>query len=293
MVSCDGLGLHGRRHGALVASTSTLRGLLGTIVVALAVSTGASAHEPVFSLGPETIFEDGVGIESEFELEDAEGERLTVMNWEILYGLRENVALTLKVPHVLEREDDGRTSAGAGDLEARIKYRFFKRDLLGAQHKVSLLFGVKAPTGDEDARPSLGTGTADLLFGLTYGYESRTWYHFVTARYRLRTESGGRDPGDRIFVDPAIGYRPFRREYLEWDLVFLLESNLEIELRDELRDERLPDTGGNRLWLGPTALLSYRNVMLKGGIQFPVYEDLSGDQGESRLRGVAAAEYHF
>lgn len=253
----------------------------------------ALAHEPVFSLGPETIFEGGVGVEAEVEFEDEAGEKLSFMNYEVIYGVKDYLSLTLSVPQVLERKDEGDSSSGLGDIELRAKYRFYKKDMLGAQHKVSGIFGVKVPTGDEDANPALGSGTTDVLFGASYGYESRTWYHFFTTRYRYRTESGSRNPGDRLFIDGAVGYRPWRREYLEWDLVGLLETNLELKFKDEFRDSTLPDTGGNRLWLGPTSLLSYRNVMFKGGVQFPVYEDQNGDQDDSKLRAVFAIEYHF
>jgi len=263
------------------------------LILAALLCSPARAHEPLFSLGPETIYEGGIGIEAELEFEDAKGERLTVINYEILYGLRENLSLTLKVPHILARTEGGRTERGLGDIEFRAKYRFFKKDTLGAQNKVSGIFGIKVPTGDEDALPPLGTGTVDLLFGATYGYESRTWYGFATTRYRLRTQNDGRDLGDRLFLDAAAGYRPWRREYFEWDLVVLAEVNAEFEFKDELRGVRLPDTGGNTVWVGPTALLSYRNVMFKGGIQFPLYEDLNGKQGSSNVRAVVSAEYHF
>jgi len=114
------------------------------------LSTPVLAHEPVFSLGPETIFEGGFGIEVEFEFEDAKGEQLAVMNYEILYGLKDNLSLILKVPQILGREVGGETERGLGDIEFRAKYRFFKRDTLGAQNKVSGIFGIKVPTGDDD-----------------------------------------------------------------------------------------------------------------------------------------------
>ena len=273
----------GRRLLLSAAATLLASGLLSP----------ALAHEPVFSLGPETIFEGGVGVEAEFDFEDEAGEKLSLMNYEIIYGLRDYLSLTLSVPHILEREDEGQSSSGLGDIELRAKYRFYKKDMLGAQHKITGILGVKAPTGDKDARPALGTGTTDVLFGATYGYESRTWYHFLTTRFRYRTESGNRDPGNRLFTDGALGYRPWRREYLEWDFVALLETNFELEFKDEFRGAVLPDAGGNRLWLGPTGLLSYRNIMFKGGIQFPVYDDQNGDQHDSKLRAVFAIEYHF
>jgi hypothetical protein len=263
------------------------------LLLVSALLSPALAHEPVFSLGPETIFQDGIGVEAEIGFEDKAGEKLSLMNYEVIYGLREYLSLTLSVPHILERKDDGGSSSGLGDIELRVKYRFYKKDMLGAQHKISSILGVKASTGNEDTNPALGTGTTDVLFAATYGYESRTWYHFLTTRYRYRTETGTRNPGDRLFIDGAVGYRPWRREYLEWDFVGLLETNLELEFKDEFRDSTVADTAGNRLWLGPTGLLSYRNVMFKGGVQFPVYEDHNGDQDDSKLRAVFAVEYHF
>ncbi len=264
------------------------------IVLVLGIQSPALAHEPVFSLGPETIWEGGVGLEMEFEFEDARGDQLSGLHYEVIYGVTSDLSLTLELPLILELEEDGETEHGLGDIELRAKYQFFKKDLPGAQHKVTGIFGVKAPSGDQDAEPALGTGTTDFLFGASYGYESRTWYHFLTGRYRLRTESGARDPGDRLFIDAAIGYRPWQREYTEWDLVVLLETNFAFEFNSELRGTTLPNVGGNTIWLGPTILLSPNpQWMFKGGVQLPVYEDLNGGQEHSEFRAVFGIEFHF
>ena len=125
------------------------------IVLVLGVSSSAVAHEPVFSLGPETIWEGGVGIEMEFDFADARGDRLSALHYEIIYGVTSDLSLTFELPQILELQEDGETEHGLGDIEFRAKYQFFKKDLLGAQHKVSGIFGVKAPTGDDDAEPAL------------------------------------------------------------------------------------------------------------------------------------------
>lgn len=264
------------------------------IVLVLGVSSSAVAHEPVFSLGPETIWEGGVGIETKFEFEDARGDQLSALHYEIIYGVTSDLSLTFELPQILELQEDGETEHGLGDIEFRAKYQFFKKDLLGAQHKVSGIFGVKAPTGDDDAVPALSTGTTDFLLGVSYGYESRSWYQFLTVRYRLRTERGDLDPGDRLFIDAAIGFRPWQREYTEWDLVALLEMNVELEFDSEFRSTTLPNVGGNTVWLGPTILFSPNpQWMFKGGVQLSVYEDLNGDQEHSEFRAVFAIEFHF
>lgn len=262
----------------------------------LAVFTGgpgAIAHEPVFSLGPETIYEGGVGIETEVEFEKADEEREAPLHYEIIYGLTENLAITAAIPHILEKRDGATISEGLGEAALRAKYQFFRKDTLGAQDKATVIYGMKFPTGDEDDRPPLGSGALDHLFGLSGGHESTTWYAFATGRYVLRPEAGTREKGDRVLVDAAGGFRPWLRPYKSWDLVVLLETSYEYAGRDQRDGSTLVNTGGHRLLTGPTFLWSIRNVMVKGGIQLPLWHDLNGDQEESEWRGVLAVEYHF
>ncbi len=76
--------------------------------------------------------------------------------------------------------------------------------------------------------------------------------------------------------------------------MLLVEANVEIEFDDEMAGVVLPDTGGNRVWLGPTVLFSPNpRWMFKGGVQFPVYEDSGAGQEESRFRAVVSMETHF
>ncbi len=91
----------------------------------------------------------------------------------------------------------------------------------------------------------------------------------------------------------AGGFRPWLTEYLQPDLVLLLEFNGNWEDRSHLRGDRLAATGGLVGWLGPTALLSYRNWMLKTGVQLPIATDLNGGRERPDYRTILAIEYHF
>ncbi len=93
--------------------------------------------------------------------------------------------------------------------------------------------------------------------------------------------------------DVAGGFRPWLTEYLQPDLVLLLEFNGNWEDHSRLRGDRLAATGGFVGWLGPTALLSYRNWMLKTGVQLPIATDLNGGQERPDYRTILAIEYHF
>lgn len=258
------------------------------------IASPASAHEPVFGVGPETIYKGGVGIELGYDYEDlGGGRRDQLLHTEILYGATKDLSLTLEVPTLLRRETGLGSTSGLGDVLLRGKYRFFRRDRLGASERASVLLGVKFPTGAHHRSVPRGSGSFDALAGLSVAHESRRWYGFGTFRYVLRTKHDGLDRGDRVLFDVAAGFRPWLTEYLEPDLVLLLEWNGEWEGRDRLGGSRLGSTGGFVGWLGPTALLSYRNWMLKTGVQLPLTSDLNGGQKRPDVRTLAAIEYHF
>ena len=59
---------------------------LGSFAVLLLASV-AGAHEPVFSVGPETIFQGGVGAEVGLDFESAGSEQTYGLDYELIYGI--------------------------------------------------------------------------------------------------------------------------------------------------------------------------------------------------------------
>ncbi|VAX31268.1 hypothetical protein MNBD_NITROSPIRAE01-441 [hydrothermal vent metagenome] len=279
------------------------------------VPSVASAHEPLFSIGPHTLYKGGIGIELEAELlskstllqngteiEDPKNQVVTrrLFPIEIIYGLTSNWSVTARIPIVyrrLEKSVSGQktkmSSEGLGDIVLRSKYRFWRRDSLGVQESAALVFGLKLPTGDDQGPLPLGSGSPDLLFGVTAGHEGRRLYLFGDLRYKLNTEANDRKEGDTFFYDAAIGFRPILTDYYRPDLVLLLEMNAEIAQKDTQSGIKNVNSGGETIWLGPNFLLSYRNLMLKGGVRFPIVQDLNGTQLGSDYEGVIAVEFHY
>lgn len=273
------------------------------------------AHEPIFSLGPETIFKGGIGIEVEAEYFEKtrllkDGSEISnpmnrevrglKLNTEIIYGATQDLSLTVSIPHFsLEREETiggqriRKNSSGIGDIVIRGKYRLYKRQTPGVTISLSPVIGVKLPTGNDDQNPALGTGSVDFFGGLTAGYESRRWYTFGDLRYRLNTKAHSERKGNALNYDLVFGVRPWLTEYYQPDLVMLVEFNGEYEQKDNVGDKRVPDSGGNTISISPGMLLSYRNVMLKAGVSIPVFQELNGTQLGEAFKVVTALEIHF
>ena len=269
-----------------------VRGLVVLLAAGLTPAT-ALAHEPVFGVGPETIYEGGLGVELGTGYADLGDEREWTLGTELIYGATPDLSLTLEVPTFLRRETERGHASGIGDLLLRAKYRFWNRNRFGASDRAALILGVKLPSGRHHQSVPLGSGSVDVLAGLAAAHESRRWYGFSSFRYLLRTEHHGLERGDRTLFDVAGGFRPWLTEYLQPDLVLLLEFNGSWEARSRLRGGRLAETGGFVGWLGPTALLSHRNRMLKAGVQLPIATNLNGDQERPAYRTILAIEYHF
>ena len=214
----------------IIPAIFSVLGLAGGAVFIVPVTFGTVyAHEPVFSLGPHTLYKGGIGVEIEAEvlsksrvlqegdkIDDPQNQKATrlVLPTEIIYGVTPALSVTARIPIVDRRFEktmggvrDKDRSKGLGDITLRSKFRFWKRDTLGVQQAAAVVFGIKLPTGDDEADLPLGTGSTDFLFGLTAGHEGRRLYAFGDIRYRLNTEANDLREGNVFFFPP--GYKEF------------------------------------------------------------------------------------
>lgn len=263
------------RHSGPVLFT-----LAGMTVLAVQLS----AHEPLFGLGPHTVGQYGWALESEVE----RGDDGWTSHYEILYGVTPDVAVTLAVPY--HYSTDVRRP-GVGDLVIRGKYRFIRKDILNASNQFALHAGAKLPSGSREN--NLGSGTADYFVGTSYGHESRLHYAFAGFRYRINGTAGDINRGDVVNLDAAYGIRPWQLEYADPDPVFLVEVLARWTGETYLDGTRDRDTGGLTLGMAPGILFSYRNIMLKLGVNFPVFDRLNGSQLKTEREFVLAIDLHM
>lgn len=263
------------------------------IVVTGLMSSLAHAHDPIFAIGPHVLFKNGVEIAAGVATEKAGDENKQELSLELTYGITGDWAAGVDLPYAY-KEEGNESSRGNGDIAVFTKYRFWRKDSLGLQESAAVLLKVISDTASDNKTPSLNKGTTDTILGLTYGYESRKWYRWASARYRFNGTNGlGVDRGDKLLLDLVGGIRPKLTSYLEPDTVWLLELNTEFGQRAQLGGNDLANTGGTEVFISPGIFWTRRYFAIKAGVQIPVYSDLNGSQADSDYRAKISFEWHF
>ena len=257
------------------------------------LSAAAAAHDPIFGIGPHVLFKGGFEVAPATHFAKAGSDEETETGLELAYGLTGHWVFGVEIPYI--NIVDGLTSAsGRGDIKLFTKYRFWRNDSLGAQESAAVLLKVKLDTADDDTNPALGTGTRDTILGLTYGYEGRKWYRWVSIRYRLNGRNDvGLQRGGKVLFDLVGGIRFRPTGYLEADTVWLLELNGEYGDRADLNGMNLVNTGGTEWFVSPGIFWTKRNFAIKAGIQIPLASHLNGAQNESDVRASLTLEWHL
>ena len=293
--------------------------LVGMSLCAWVVFVGASpdvaAHEPVFGLGPHTLYEGGFSTSLSYEQGvSTEGEDANRATMGLTYGVTPNLNLAVGVPYVIHQPMPGGHIDGVGDPVAQVKWRpwadFSPRNV----DALSLIGAVKLPAGEEGISPS---NTAYVV-GATAARENLRYYLFSSVRYIAQTAGLEGKPGNVFLYDVATGLRPVIMEYDEPDLVVLVEFNgrtvedfvpregaetasqqQALGSSDELPDYRTrhqahsggtttavggTGRGGTELAVTPELLLSWGPVMLKGGVQFPFWDNFEGAASRADYR---------
>lgn len=253
----------------------------------------AFAHDPVFGLGPHTLFKGGVEVHTGYHREEAGSDTDNEATLAFKYGLTGDWVIGADLPYKRIREAD-QSSSGVGDLTLTSKYRFWRRDSLALQESAAVLLGVDLSNGDETKEPALGNGATDWFAGLTYGYEGRKWYRWAAIRHRFNGENDqSLRAGDKTLVDLVVGLRLTPTPYTEPDTVWMLELNGEHSQRAELNGASLANSGGTEWFVSPGLMWTQRNFAVKTGVQVPLGSDLNGRQDDSDYRFKLELEWHL
>jgi len=235
---------------------------------------------------------------------DPRNQALTTFEEDVtfVYGVTRDLTLGVTFP-ILERRlrfDDPAgerrtiTAGGPGDLTLAGAYRFYREDVERGTTQLSLLGGLKLPSGATDIEDSdlprltgqpgtrlppslqLGSGSVDGIIGLAGMHNMDRLTFYADVQGKVNTE-GAQDlrAGNSVFYDLSADYVLLP----ERNMFVILELNGVSTSRAEQTGRTVRASGGQLLFLSPgLQYLPRPNVILEGSVQVPIYRDLNGRQ---------------
>lgn len=232
-------------------------------------------------------------------IHDPLNRQVTALVWEtsFAYGLAKNTTVMAAFPFITREmsfnEDGGRgsqRSTGLGDAMFLVQYDgIYNRNRLGGFTRLSGVFGVKPPTG----KGGFSTKSTDFITGLIFTDFGPRWKFSGDLEYVITTEGERVKRGNSLSYDASVAYyllKPPERR----DLFLVLELNGKSEAKTKRIGLRLPDSGGNTIFLSPGIEYGFRpNMILEFSVPIPIFQDLQGTQLGRSFTMLGGLRYVF
>lgn len=244
-----------------------------------------------------TLYKDG----SEINNSDKNKVATTTVNFYSGIGLAKNLILDVNVP-VISREygfgafENRQTTRDSeiGDMSLILRGFPILSKTSDSETRFGLRGGVSLPTGDdsdlklETQSPisssirgrdlSMGSGSTNLVVGSNLYWKKRRFSTYADAQYWFKTEgSENFKYGNELWLVGNTSYALLD----ESDDQFALGANVIYRqfAKDELRSERLSDSGSSSLFVGPAVTLDIAKTFhFKFSYNLPVYTHVNGTQ---------------
>lgn len=211
------------------------------------------------------------------------------------YGLTPRWTLFGVVPLLRKRLDvttpQGRVTrgpTGLGDARLFARYTVWRQNRSGQTLRLAPLAGLELPTGRSDdtdrlgrlPQPlQLGSGSWDSFAGLVFTWQTLRGQLDLSPVYQLNTEAHKFRFGDAARLDVAAKRRLWVHERSGAGPGFLyanLETNLIWRDENEIRGQKISDSGGTTWLAAPGLQYITRCFVIEGAVQLPAAQEGNG-----------------
>ncbi|MDP3668309.1 MAG: transporter [Telluria sp.] len=211
------------------------------------------------------------------------------------YGVTRDFALFGMLPYFDKQldmrmggQDISRSQRGFGDLTLMGRYTAYEYNAPGRTLRVAPFLGIKAPTGEDNARDGMGrvpppvqpgSGSWDVLGGVVLSYQTLDFEIDSQVSYKANREANGFEAGDVFQLDGSLQYRLLPRSLGAGVPAFLygvLEANLVHAAKNRIGGVSDQNSGGTTLFITPGLQYATRKWVLEAGVQIPVSQHLNG-----------------
>jgi len=251
-------------------------------------------------------------------------DKITSTSLSLSYGVTDDFSINARLPYIERKNireseiEDGvpeahthGDSSGVGDLLILTQYQVSNSE----KTDVAIQFGVKAPTGETEAKDKdgvrfetefqPGSGSWDYLLGTSISKSNNGVGYHANVLYNKTTQgSQSTEIGDALSYNVALSYRlgvdadhdhtshdhnDSEITGVEWDL--LIELNGETRAKNEIAGIEDENSGGSILFLSPGIRVSSGKFGGFISVGMPVIENQNGKQTDIDTRIVAGLSF--
>lgn len=213
------------------------------------------------------------------------------------YGVTPHLTVTAVLPGTIGGGKLPETRmAGGGEWAAGASWRFLHSvTSVGKRLESTASLGLVVPGPQNDSGVLAGLHRAPgMAATLASGLASRSQYFWLGGGYTRFAEADHDRRPDTVSWSAVYGYRPakLRRGLDQWDYRGFAELTGEHTGDVRSGGRVLPDSSSTTLWLGPSVLAIFKDVAIEGGVQGPLFRDVSSSvYGRERVRFAINISY--
>ncbi|GGA71544.1 hypothetical protein GCM10011507_23980 [Edaphobacter acidisoli] len=216
---------------------------------------------------------------------------------QIGYGITPQITVTAVLPGTIGSGSLPETRmAGGGEWEAGASWRFLHSvTSVGKRLESTASLGLVVPGPQSDSGVLAGLHRAPgVAATVASGLASRSQYLWLGGGYTRFAEADQDRRPSTVSWSAVYGYRParLRRGVDQWDYRGFAELTGEHTGGVLRGGSSVPDSSTTTLWLGPSVLAIFKDVAIEGGVQGPLYRDVSTSlYGHERIRFAINISY--
>ncbi|MBI4462615.1 MAG: hypothetical protein HY653_06905 [Acidobacteria bacterium] len=278
------------------------RAVLALPLVLTGLWLPTSTQAQIVAPGGRTLFNRAVMIRSFVRVDNfAEGApnlrvRRIVNPYAVVWGAYPHLNLTFVAPLVIAQTEDATdpsrnlTTTSFADGLVFARYDLLRKNVRAGFTRLSPEIGLKVPSGS-----AFSSGSTDAIAALIFSHIRDPHWLIADAQFTYTTTGeGGLRLGNHWNYDLAYLYRVLPRQRLDTPAFYLvLELNGEHERRARLNGMKLPNSGGDLLFLSPGIELQTYRWVLEFSSPIPIGRDLNGSQLRSTSSFIAGIRWLF
>lgn len=246
---------------------------------------------PLFGFGQRIIEEQNLLVFQAINDTSAKNQNYFGGESRLLYGLDDDHDLFVILPESIRLKKNCHTSSGFGDLIIQLESLIFQKYYPTHYYYMTLVANITIPTGSANKNPNTGFGSPSFFLGIPFRYVSINWYFYNAYGVVLTTSNMGTKFGNQFLYQAGLGRSLSHSKH--WILTLTLEVTGIYSQKNKCNFVINQNSGGNVMWLGPNLWASNERIILHGGFQFAITQQLFGKQNKNIFRMAALFGYKF